>query len=91
MKIFNERLWVMLGLMMISPLFFIMVLPDPYATIGIIGTNLGMLFFIRKTITNIAGGMFGNKLKYQCLTCQGTKFDRKGTCYRCGGKSKKPI
>ena len=87
----QERLWVIMAMMMVSPILFILILPDPYATIATLGTNMAMLFYLRKTFKNIAGNIFGGKLKYQCLTCQGMKFDREGTCYRCGGKSKKPV
>ena len=81
----------MLGLMMVSPIFFMMILPDPYFTFATLGTNLAMLFYLRKSFKKITGNLFGGKMRYQCLTCQGTKFDKKGTCFRCGSRSKKPI
>ena len=87
----NDRLFIMMGLMMVSSFVFIMVLPDPYSTIASLGTNLAMLFYLRKNFRNLATNMFGGKLKYQCLICQGTKFDGSGICHRCGGRSKKPI
>ena len=61
------------------------------ATIATMGTNLGMLFYLRKTFKGMTNNLFGGKVKFQCLTCSGTKFDKKGTCWRCGGKSKKSI
>ena len=61
------------------------------ATIGTMTLNLIVLFWIRKTVKNGLGNIFGSKVKFQCLTCSGTKFDSKGTCWRCGGKSKKSI
>ena len=85
-----ERLWIMMALMMASPVLFMLVLPDPYFTIATLGTNLGVLFYFRKTFKGITGKVIGGKLKYQCLICQGTKFDKSGTCNRCGSKSKKP-
>lgn len=87
----NERLWLFLGLMMITPILFIMILPDPYSTVATLGTNLAMLFYIRKSFKGMAQGMFGGKMKYQCLTCGGNKFDSIGACYRCGSKQKRPI
>ena len=80
-----------MALMMASPFLFFMILPDPYNNIATLGTNLFMLFYLRKSFKNIATGIFGGKMKYQCLTCQGTKFDKSGTCFRCGSKAKKPI
>ena len=62
------------------------------ATIGTMIVNFGMLFYLQRTIKATAVGMLGHsKLKWQCLVCQGTKFDSKGTCHRCGGKSRRPI
>lgn len=90
----NDRLFLMLGSMMIVPTICIMLNVDPgTATLATMGANLGMLFYIRKTWKNMASGsgLFATKVKYQCLTCQGTKFDGRGTCWRCGGKSRRPI
>ena len=78
--------------MMIVPTICILLNVDPgTATIATMGTNLGMLFYLRKTFKNGLNGILGTKIKFACLTCGGNKFDGKGTCYRCGGKSKKSI
>lgn len=78
--------------MMIVPTICIVLNVDPgTATIATMGTNLGMLFYIRKTFKGMTNGLFGNKVKFQCLSCTGTKFDSKGSCWRCGSKAKKSI
>jgi len=88
----NDRLFLLLGSMMIVPTICILLNVDPgTATIATMGTNLAMLFYIRKTFKGITNGLFGNKVKFACLTCGGTKFDGKGTCFRCGGRSKKSV
>lgn len=87
----SEKLWVMMALMMVSPFIFILILPEPYYTVAVLGTNLLMLFYMRRTFKKVTTGLFGGKIKYQCLTCNGTRFDNLGTCHRCGGKSRKPI
>lgn len=87
----QEKLWVMLACMMALPFLFVMILPDPYSTLATLGTNMGMIFYMRRYFKNITGNLFGSKLKYQCLICQGTKFDKSGSCYRCGSKAKKTI
>ena len=84
-----EKLWVMMGVMIIMPLFFYILLPDPYATIGIIGSNIGMLFFLRKTFKNIVSGKFGNQTKFTCSVCGFSKFNQDGSCKRCGNKMRK--
>jgi hypothetical protein len=81
-----------MALMMASPILFMFLLPDPYYTVAVLGTNMAMLLYLRKTFKNVAGNLFGHsKLKYQCLTCQGTKFDKLGSCFRCGSKAKRAI
>ena len=61
------------------------------ATIATMGINLGMLFWIRKTFKTGLTSMFGGKIKFQCLTCAGSKFDGKGTCWRCGSRARKSV
>ena len=63
----------------------------PTATIGTMLVNLGLLFWIRKNFKTGLSSLFGGKIKFQCLACQGNKFDGKGTCYRCGSKAKKSV
>ena len=87
----HEKLWVMLGIMMVIPIIFVLILPDPFSTIAVLGTNLVMLFYLRKSFKNMATSLFGSKLKYQCLSCQGMKFDKSGSCHRCGSRAKKTI
>jgi len=88
----NDRMFVMFGVMMLVPFLFIITNTDPrIATIGTMAANLGMLFWMRKTFKNGLNGLLGTKVKFACLTCGGTKFDGRGTCWRCGGKSKKSI
>src|SRR5690348_8455106 len=97
MPVISDKFFMVLGLMMLPPVVFTVLVStnivDPTtATIGTMGINLGMLFWIRKTLNGSIGNILGgSKVKFQCLTCHGTKFDPKGTCYRCGGKSKKSI
>ena len=88
----NDRLFLILGSMMIVPTICILLNVDPgTATLATMATNLGMLFYIRKTFKGMATSLFGGRVKFQCLSCSGTKFDSKGSCHRCGGKSKKSI
>ena len=61
------------------------------ATIGTMGINLSMLFWIRKTFKNGLSGMLGSKIKWQCLICQNTRFDGTGKCYRCGMKQRRTV
>ena len=77
---------------MVVPTICILLNVDPgTATIATMGTNLGLLLYLRKTFKGMTTGLFGGKMKFQCLTCANTKFDSKGICFRCGGKSKKSI
>lgn len=85
----QEKIWFMLGLMMVTPLLFMVFVPEPFATIGMIGTNLGMLFYIRKFYKNIAGSLLGSKTSLVCSACQGNKFSNDGTCKRCGSKNRR--
>ena len=88
----NDRLFLLLGSMMIVPTICILLNVDPgTATLATMGANLGMLFYIRKTFKGITNGLFGGKIKFQCLTCAATRFDSKGSCLRCGRKSRKSI
>lgn len=96
MPVISDRFFMVLGLMMLPPVIFTVLVStnivDPTtATIGTMGINLLMLFWIRKTLNSGITNMLGGKVKFQCLTCQGTKFDPKGTCYRCGSKARKSI
>ena len=78
--------------MMIVPTVCIFLNVDPgTATLATMGTNLGLLFYIRKTFRNTVTGMFGGKVKFQCLSCNGTKFDKKGMCWKCGSRARKSI
>ena len=81
----------MLAVMTVVPFFCYMLFPSPYDTITAMISNLAMIFVFRTMLKNLSGKMFGSKLKYQCIACNGTKFDALGTCYRCGSKSRKPI
>lgn len=84
----------MLGIMLLVPMMFVIFNVDPTtATIGTMAVNLGMLFYLRKSFKNVASGfgLSGSKIKFQCLVCQGTKFDSRGTCVRCGSKARKSI
>lgn len=85
----QERLWLMLGIMMVLPIIIIMLVPEPYATIGALGCNLVMLFYIRRFYKGMASKMLGSKMKFVCSVCQGTKFEADGTCKRCGSKNRK--
>lgn len=77
---------------MIVPTICILLNVDPgTATLATMGTNLGLLFYLRKTFKGMATGLFGGKMKFQCLTCAGIKFDSKGSCLRCGSKARKSI
>lgn len=92
----NDRFFIILGLMMLVPvistvLISIGLLDATTATMATMGINLGMLYWIRKTFKTGLNGMFGGKIKFQCLTCAGTKFDGKGTCWRCGSKARKSV
>ena len=91
MTVINERFWVFLVIMMVLPLVLIMILPSPYGSIATIGSSLVMVLYFRRFTKNIASNLFGGKLKYSCLVCQGMKFDSKGTCVRCGGKARRPV
>lgn len=87
----KEQFWFVLALFIILPMFFMIFIPEPYGTIAMVGTNLLMLGYMRKMFKSNLNNMFGGKMKYQCLACQGMKFDSKGTCVRCGGKARRPI
>jgi hypothetical protein len=85
----QERLWLMLGLMMILPIIIIMIVPEPYATVGAIGSNLVFLLYIRKFYKGIVGSILGNKTTLVCSVCNGKKFDKNGSCKKCGNKSRR--
>ena len=87
----KEQFWLVLALFIILPMFFMIFIPEPYGTITMVGTNLIMIAYMRKMFASNLNNLFGSKMKYQCLTCQGIKFDSKGICIHCGGKSRKPI
>lgn len=86
----NDRLFVMLGIMMLVPMIFVFLAVDPVtATVGTMAVNLVMLLYMRKTFRNMAGSLFGSKSKFVCIACNGTKFDSKGSCYRCGSRQRR--
>ena len=92
----NDRIFLMLGMMMLVPIVFTLLISvgigdATTATIGTMAINLVMLLWMRKTFKNGLNGLLGTKVKFACLTCGGTKFDPKGTCWKCGGKSRKSI
>ena len=91
----SDRFFIILGLMMLVPvistvLISIGLLDATTATIATMGINLGMLFWIRKTFKTGLGGLLGNKVKFQCLVCNGTKFDSRGFCHKCGRSMRRP-
>ena len=86
----NDKMFAKLAIVMIVPTLLLFVFPD-YSSIITIISPIAVLLVIRQTLKNVQGNLFGGKMKYQCLTCSGTKFDSKGTCYRCGSKSRRPI
>jgi len=75
--------------MMILPIIIIMLVPEPYATIGALGSNLIMLLYIRKFYKGFAKGMFGSKTILVCTVCHGSRFNKNGICKRCGNRSRK--
>jgi hypothetical protein len=81
----------MLAVMCVLPVICYLVLPSPIDTFGAMGCNIGMIFIFRKMIGGIVAGRFGEKLKFECLACNGTKFDSKGACVRCGSKTRRTI
>ena len=85
----KEQFWLVLALFIILPMFFMIFIPEPYGTITMVGTNLLMIAYMRKMFASNLNNLFGNKMKYQCLTCTGTKFSKDGSCFRCGSKSKR--
>lgn len=87
----QERVWITFAILMVLPIILGIALPEPYGSIAIMGSSLAVVFYIRRITQNMAKGLIGGKLKYQCLICQGTKFDSRGICNRCGRASKKPI
>ena len=81
----------MLAVMCVLPVICYLALPSPFDTFGAMACNIGMIFMFRKMIGGIMQGkMFGNKLSFLCLSCNGTKFGRDGSCVRCGSKQKRP-
>lgn len=89
----SNRIFILLGLTFAIQLICMFLSVDATtATIVTMGANLGVLYYITRGINKGVNGILGHqKLKWQCLTCQGTKFDSKGICYRCGSKSRRPI
>ena len=85
----QEKLWMMLGLMMVAPFILVMVLPDPYGTVATIVVNLGMLFYIRKFYKGVTSSIMGNKTGLVCSACNFSKSNRDGSCKRCGCKNKR--
>lgn len=82
----------MLGMMMLIPFVFVILAVDPtIATIGTMAANLGMIFWMRKTFKSGLGNILGTKVKFACLSCGATKFDSRGTCHRCGSRSRKSV
>jgi len=79
----------MLGIMMILPIIIIMIAPEPFATVGALGSNLVMLLYIRKFYKGMAGKILGNKMRLVCSVCNGTRFDKTGTCKKCGSKNRR--
>jgi len=79
----------MLGVMMVLPLIIFMLIPDPYATISILGSNMVMLLYIRKFYKGITKGILGSKATLICSVCEGKRFDGKGICKRCGSRNRR--
>ena len=74
---------------MVLPIILIMLIPPPFSTIGALGSNIFMLWYIRRFYKGMATGLFGKKAILVCSVCDGAKFDGKGTCKRCGNKSRR--
>lgn len=89
----TNRIFVLLGITMAIQLICMLLNVDAtIATVVTMGANLAVLFYITRGINKGVTGLLGHtKLKWQCLTCQGTKFDSRGTCHRCGRSSRRPI
>lgn len=85
----QERLWIMLGIMMVLPMIIIMIVPEPYSTVGALGSNLVFLLYIRKFYKGLSSKILGSKMNLVCSVCNSSRFDRAGTCKRCGSKSRK--
>ena len=90
--IINEKFWIVMTLPIIAVIVFMILPTDPTtSTIGVMAVNLLVIFYLRKSFKGTVGKMFGEKLKWQCLICQGTKFDKKGVCWKCGRSQRRPI
>lgn len=87
-----NRLFVLLGVTMsIQVVCMLLSVDATTATIVTMGANLAVLFYVMRGFNKGIGGILGTpKIKWQCLICQGNKFDSTGTCHRCGSKSRKP-
>lgn len=83
----QERVWLLLALMMIIPFVVPIILPEPYSWIGMIGMNLLLLVVLRKNFKAMTGKLFGSKSEWICAVC-GNK-SKNVTCNRCGSKSRK--
>lgn len=83
----NNNIWFLLAGLFAVPFVIPMILPDPYATIAVIGIMIGSLFFIRTRIKGVAQNMLQTKMVWACSACG--MQSNKGECPRCGSRHRK--
>ena len=87
----NDKLFAVMCIPILAVIVFTLLPTDPTtSTIGVMAINLGVIFYLRKTLKGSLGNLLGGtKSKWECLVCHHNKFDNKGGCLRCGSRQRR--
>lgn len=83
----QERVFLILAVMIIIPIFMQFVIPYPYSLMAIMTLNLFLLFVMRKNMKGLVSGMLGAKAKLVCMNCGKPHNDTK--CPSCGSRMRR--
>lgn len=83
----DNKIWYILAGLFAVPFIIPMILPEPFATISIIGIMIGALFWLRSRVKGVAQSMLQTKMVWVCSSCN--QPSKEVECKRCGSKSRK--
>ena len=83
----QERVFLILAIMIIIPIMIQFVVPYPYSLMAIMTLNLFLLSFIRKNMKTMVSGILGVKTRLVCMKCGKPHNEIK--CPSCGSKMRR--
>ena len=83
----KNRVWYILAALFAVPFVVPILIPDPFATIVIVGIMIGSLWWLKSRIPNMAKGLLQSKMTWACSACGMT--GNKTPCPRCGSSQRK--